>query len=82
MLAESADHTSGAYRYTFKPNVWQDYVMQKAHWQKWQILTPGESANRAAFVSPLISSDPGAKVLMGIGVAGKGSVTVKGTLKK
>ncbi len=85
LLYETADHTSGAYRYDFKPDSWRDFLIEKAHWQKWQIMEPGNPASRAAFVSSLIKSEPasrGSKVMIGIGVVGNGSVTVRGTLKR
>lgn len=82
LLFESADHTSGAYRYEFKPDVWRDYIRENAHWQKWQIIEPGNPSDRAAFVSPLSQPGRTGKVLLGIGVGGKGIVTVGGTLKK
>ncbi|MCZ7644634.1 MAG: hypothetical protein M5U26_05000 [Planctomycetota bacterium] len=76
LLWENESHTVSAYRFAWKPDVWYDFVSQKAHWHKWQILNLDDAKDRAAFVGSVL---PNVQELhAGFGVAGKGGVTIKG----
>jgi hypothetical protein len=73
-------HTAGAYRFEWKPDTWYDMILEKGHWQKWQIIEVDNPKNFAAFSADM---SPGTgPACLGIGAAGKGTVTVQSiTLK-
>lgn len=80
LLWKDRGHTASAYRWTWKPEAWHDFIVENGHWQKWQIVEANEEKNRAAFSARLIPA--GTEAYFGIGVAGKGAVTVQGMSSK
>lgn len=76
----SPAHTAAAYRWTWKPDTWHDFVVENAHWQKWQILDTSDPKNRSAFAAALI--DQTGETWIGVGVEGKGAVTIQGLTEK
>jgi hypothetical protein len=73
-------HTAGAFRFEWKADTWYDFVLEIGHWHKWQIIEVDNPKNYAAFVADLFSEN--GELSLGIGAAGKGSVTVQGMLVK
>ncbi|MBE7464608.1 MAG: hypothetical protein HS116_14115 [Planctomycetes bacterium] len=80
LLYQDAGHTSGAYAFTWKQETWYDLVSLNAHWHKWQIIDPAATQEYAAFSSGFVPG--GAGRMVGVGVAGTGSVTVRGVTSK
>ena len=80
MLYRDAKHTSDIVRSQWKPDTWLNLVTQRSHIQTWRVLEP-EGKDLAAFRCSCGAGHGKAEVF-GIGVAGQGTVTVKGFAAK
>ncbi|MCW8131694.1 MAG: hypothetical protein KIS92_15215 [Planctomycetota bacterium] len=77
---QSPAHTAAAFRWTWKPEAWHDFVVENAHWQKWQILDTTDPKNRAAYAAKLTGGAE--EMWIGFGVQGAGLVSVQGMTEK
>ena len=78
MLHRNAKHTGDIVRSNFKPDTWYNLLTQRSHIQSWRVVEPGAEGKSIAAFRYSCGAEYGKMDAYGIGVAGKGTVTVKG----
>lgn len=84
VLYENENHTANSAKFVWKDDTEYEFIVQAAHWLKWQIREVGDPKNRVNFSAKTYKfNHRTSKKFFGIGAAGKaGTVTVTNFLIK